>query len=195
MKLISEKEHIEHKVYVFEQCCKGAVIGGLVGLGFKKYMKFQQPLKFQSFNWTIRACMVGMPILGGAAFFGTNGSLKFFENHHRGEHLSKEKYHNLKRIEPLSLTEKLLYKLNNYKYEAVVVAWGGALGMAWKVINRDLYMTKTQKLVQARVYAQAFALGLLLSTFYLSMKEVEIQNKLPKELPNWEKALQEQKDL
>ena len=42
-------------------------------------------------------------------------------------------------------------------------------------------------MIHARVYAQAFTIGVLLSTLYLNMKEVELNNKLPQLPQSWEK--------
>lgn len=77
----------------------------------------------------------------------------------------------------------------------VVGAWAGFLFGAWKIINKDLLLTKTQKLIHARVYAQAFTIGVLLSTLYLNMKEVELNNKLPQLPQSWERVLQDKGEL
>ncbi|RCK65954.1 Respiratory supercomplex factor 2, mitochondrial [Candida viswanathii] len=195
MKLISEQEALEHKQHIFKQCYKGCVVGTVVGLGLVLYMKFKQSVKYNSYNWTIKACMVGMPVIGCATFASLRGSARFFDSRYRADHLSNEKRYKKEHLEELSVSEKIIYKLNQHKYEVVVGAWAGCLYASWRIINRDLLLTRTQKLVQARVLAQAFALGILLSTIYLSMKEVELQKKLPRASPNWEKVLHEQGSL
>lgn len=195
MKLISEQEALEHKQHIFRQCYKGCVAGTAIGIGLFTYMKFRQPVKFNSFNWTIKSCMIGMPLIGCATFASLKGSARFFDSRYRSEHLSSQKLHQKSLLGDLSFSDKIFYKLNEHKYEVVVATWAGSLFAAWKIINRDLILTRTQKLVQARVYAQAFALGILLSTIYLNMKEVELKKKLPEASPNWKQVLQEQGSL
>ena len=52
-------------------------------------------------------------------------------------------------------------------------------------------MTGPQKLVQARMYAQAVTIVLLLSTIVLAMKEEELNKGKPAPLPEWKKVLLE----
>ena len=44
------------------------LIGSVIGLGLIRYFKFKQPLKYNSFNWTVKACLYTMPTLGFTAF-------------------------------------------------------------------------------------------------------------------------------
>ncbi|EMG49181.1 RCF2 Respiratory supercomplex factor 2 [Candida maltosa Xu316] len=195
MKIISSQEKVEHKTHILHQCYKGCVVGAVAGVALISYMKFKQPIKYNTFNWTIKASMIGMPVIGCAAFASLKGSARFFDQHYRADHLSHEKESRVQKLQDLSLSEKMLLKLNEHKYKFIIGAWAGSLYAAWRILNKDLYLSRTQKFIHARVYAQAFALGLLLSSFYLSMKNVEIQKKLPQPLPNWQQALQEQGNL
>jgi len=52
-------------------------------------------------------------------------------------------------------------------------------------------MTTAQKLVQARVYAQALTVALLLGTLFLSMREAELKKSEPEPIPEWKKYLEE----
>lgn len=53
-------------------------------------------------------------------------------------------------------------------------------------------MTLAQKAVQARVYAQAITVVLLLGTLLLSMHERELAAKEPAPVPEWKRYLAEQ---
>jgi len=46
----------------------------------------------------------------------------------------------------------------------VLVSWLGAMGIALTIVGRNKYLSTTQKLVQARVYAQGLTLAVLLGT-------------------------------
>ena len=195
MKLITENEKSDHKSHIMKQGSKGFLIGSVVGLGLIRYFKFKQPLKYNSFNWTIKACLYTMPTLGFTAFLTDNGGTQFFKSRYRSPHLQQEKQVKSQQLDNLSMLERIIYRLNEHKYKLVVGAWAGFLFGAWRVINKDLLLTKTQKLIHARVYAQAFTIGILLSTLYLNMKEVELNNKLPQLPQSWERVLKEKGGL
>lgn len=50
--------------------------------------------------------------------------------------------------------------------------WG-----SWVYVNRDPLLTKTQKFVTARMYAQFLTVGLLLASIGLSMYEENLNKK------------------
>lgn len=57
------------------------------------------------------------------------------------------------------------------KYRLVVAGWAASMVGSFWAVNRDKYMTKSQKIVQARVYAQGLTVLLLLGTVFLSVAE------------------------
>lgn len=77
MKLITENEKNDHKSHIMKEGSKGFLIGSVIGLGLIRYFKFKQPLKYNSFNWTVKACLYTMPTLGFTAFLTDNGGTQF----------------------------------------------------------------------------------------------------------------------
>jgi hypothetical protein len=51
----------------------------------------------------------------------------------------------------------------------VTASWVASMGIAFSLVARNKYLTGAQKLVQARVYAQALTLGVLIATAALEV--------------------------
>lgn len=95
----------------------------------------------------------------------------------------------------LTPSERVFQTLSKYKYQVIVGAWAALLYGSWRYVNKDKYMLTTQKAVQARVYAQAITVVLLLLTILLAMKENEIKAKEEPKKPHWQQALEEERDM
>jgi hypothetical protein len=50
------------------------------------------------------------------------------------------------------------------RYPIVTASWVASMGIALGLVGRNPYLSKTQKLVQARVYAQGLTLAVLIAT-------------------------------
>lgn len=50
------------------------------------------------------------------------------------------------------------------RYKIVGASWIASMGIAFSLVNRNKYLSGTQKLVQARVYAQFLTLGVLVAS-------------------------------
>lgn len=50
------------------------------------------------------------------------------------------------------------------RYSIVTVSWVASMGIALGLVGRNPYLSKAQKLVQARVYAQGLTLAVLIAT-------------------------------
>ncbi|KAK6462867.1 hypothetical protein DFJ63DRAFT_175940 [Scheffersomyces coipomensis] len=191
MKIISEEEKAAHSRFVLIQGLKGCAVGAGIAFGLTRYLKFKQPLRYSQFNASIKTALWAMPTVTMGAFFADDGSVEFDNSTYRSDYFKKQEEEKLLRYNNLSVSEKMLHQLNEKKYETVVVAWAASLYGSWKLVNRDQYMTRAQKLVQARVYAQAFTVLLLLGTLLLSVHEAELQKKEPAPVPEWKKYLEE----
>lgn len=195
MKIISEEEKNEHKNTVLKEGLKGCLIGAAVGVGIMQFLKFRQPLRYARFNNSVRASLIIMPAITVGAFYADDGSVKFDQEKYRSGYLKQKDEEELKMLERMTTSEKIIHNLNENKYKYVVTAWAGSLYGAWKLVSRDKYMTNTQKLVQARVYAQAITVVLLLGTILLSLRDAELKKKQPAPVPEWRRYLEEQERL
>lgn len=50
------------------------------------------------------------------------------------------------------------------RYSIVAASWIASMGAAFTIVSRNKYLTRAQKLVQARVYAQGLTLAVLIAT-------------------------------
>lgn len=77
-----------------------------------------------------------------------------------------------------------------HKYQLVTAGWAASMIGSFWAVNRDKIMTKSQKIVQARVYAQTLTVLLLLGTVFLSVTEPKDDKKRALEQSkSWEKDL------
>jgi len=191
MKILSDEEKIAHRNAVLVEGLKGCVIGLGVPYGLVYTVKRKMPIRYNQFNASIKAAMWAMPTISLGAFFADEGSVKFDEQTYRSDYLQKIEEEKLLRYSKLSTGDKVFHNLNENKYQIIVGTWAASLYGSWKLVNRDRYMTTAQKLVQARVYAQALTVALLLGTLFLSMREAELKKSEPEPIPEWKKYLEE----
>lgn len=191
MKILSDEEKNAHWNAVLYEGAKGCAIGAGVAFGLVTYVKRKMPVRYSHMNTSIKTAMWAMPTITVGAFFADEGSLKFDEKVYRSDYLDKQKREAEERYQNLATSDKVFHNLNENKYKIIVGSWAASLYGSWRLVNRDPYMTTAQKLVQARVYAQAITVVLLLSTLFLSMREAEMKKKEPAAIPEWKKYLEE----
>ncbi|KAK6455933.1 uncharacterized protein RJT20DRAFT_51767 [Scheffersomyces xylosifermentans] len=194
MKIVSEEEKLAHRKVVLTEGVKGCFVGAAIAFGLVKAVKARHPVRFAQMSTSIKTAMWAMPTITMGAFFADDGSVKFDEDNYRSDFLKKQEEEKLAAYNRLSSTDKVLHQLNENKYKIIVSSWAASLYGSWRLVNRDPYMTKAQKIVQARVYAQAITVVLLLSTLLLSMHEAELQKTEPVKVPEWKKYLAEQEE-
>lgn len=195
MKILTEEEVQAHKNHVLIENIKGCAVGGLVGLGLIQYVKRRYPVKWSKFNFSVKTAMFAMPTITIGAYFADDGSIQFDHDKYQGDYRSKIQQEKENTYSSLTQSEKIIHNLNENKYAIIVSAWAASLYGSWKLVDRDPYMTRPQKLVQARVYAQGITVILLLSTILLSMQESKIKAKQPAEIPEWKRYLAEQEEI
>ncbi|CUM63248.1 uncharacterized protein PRCAT00000819001 [Priceomyces carsonii] len=192
MKILSDEEKNAHWNAVLYEGAKGFGIGLVGSFLLVQGVKRRYPLRFSQFNPSIKTAMWIMPTISLAAFFADQGSVKFDETRYRSDYIQQVQDEQIKKWDNLSLSEKLLLKLDENKYKIIITTWAASLYGSWHIINRDKYMTTAQKAVQARVIAQAITVVLLLGTILLSVHESEMKKLEPAEVPEWKKFLEEE---
>lgn len=189
MKIITDEEKRAHIAHITAEGAKGLVVGGMLSAGMFVYFKKRMPVRFNSWNTSIKTCVLTMPTIGMGAFYADQGSWEFDKEMHHSEHTQAKLLEEYRHWNRLSTGEKMFSGLNNNKYTIIVSAWAASLYASWVIVNRDKYMTIAQKAVQARMYAQGITIILLLGTILLAIKDEEINRKKPAELPEWKKVL------
>ncbi|OLL24836.1 Respiratory supercomplex factor 2 [Neolecta irregularis DAH-3] len=81
----------------------------------------------------------------------------------------------------------------NHRYHIILGSWALGMGGSFALVARNKYLTTGQKLVQARMYAQAITLAVLLGTAGLSQVGEDGNEVEPSEKKRaiWEEELAE----
>lgn len=189
MKLIDEHHKNQHWQHTLAQGAKGLVLGLGVSAVFVSAFKRRYPVQYGLYTQTIKACMWTLPTLGLGAFWADEGSVKFSEMMHRSDYLTQTKREERERLAQLSVGDRLFLKASENRYKLIVGAWAASLAGAWSMVSGDRVMTTAQKAVQARMYAQAFTVLLLLSTIAMSVRERDLALPAPK--PDWKRIIED----
>lgn len=90
-----------------------------------------------------------------------------------------------------SLYDKFMDFMGVNKYKVIVGGWAASMAGSFYLVNRDKYMTKSQKIVQARVYAQGLTVAMLLASVFLSVNDTQDNNqKADSQSHSWERDIQ-----
>ncbi|KAJ8145438.1 hypothetical protein OXX80_004426 [Metschnikowia pulcherrima] len=191
MKIIDREEKEAHASFVMSEGLRGMFYGSVVSVGLFAYLRTRHPARFARFNTSIKACILTMPTISLAAFYADEGSVEFDRLMYSQGHTNKQVLDQYKEWKNMPASDKIVTALGTHKYKIILASWAASMYGSWVFVNRDKVMTAPQKLVQARMYAQAFTIVLLLSTIVLAMKEEEVKKNQPKPLPEWKKVLVE----
>lgn len=191
MKLITKEEKAAHMNHVAAEGFKGLIYGAIGSAGLFYYFKTRHPLKFKVLTPSVKTAMLAMPTISMAAFWADQGSWEFDQETYQSSFNKSKKLEEYREWNKLSQQDKIITSLNNQKYPIILSAWAASLYGSWVFVNRDKIMSTAQKAVQARMYAQALTIILLLGTVLLAVKEQEIEKKKPAAVPEWKKILLE----
>jgi hypothetical protein len=69
----------------------------------------------------------------------------------------------------MSLSQRASHFAYHNKYKIIMAGWAASLAGSFWVVNRDKFMSTSQKLVQARMYAQGLTVLMLVASVFLSV--------------------------
>ncbi|KAK5663502.1 hypothetical protein OQA88_3932 [Cercophora sp. LCS_1] len=164
MKVISKEEEDAH----YKVVIKGGLVGGSIGLALglagvvgasRRYPAFRQlTVPFRSF-------LVSSTGTFGAIVTAERYSVNFQRardpmNRYLDE--SQRAADEIRKAE--SAPKKFMDWGRENRYSIVFTSWIAAMGLAMAMVGRNKYLSTSQKLVQARVYAQGLTLAVLIAT-------------------------------
>lgn len=163
MKVISKEEEQAH----YNQVLKGGAIGGSVGfaLGLAGVLGASRRYPgFRSLTLPFRTFLVSSATTAGAIITAERYSINF----HRAQdprNFYKDTSERAKEIRwaQESNGAKFVEWARQNRYSLVGASWVAAMGVALALVSRNKYLTTSQKLVQARVYAQGLAVAVMLA--------------------------------
>jgi len=164
MKVISKEEEQEHYNVVLKSGAIGGSIGlaaGIAGvtLASRRYPAFRSlTLPFRSFLVTSAGTF--------AAIISAERSSINYQRAKDPMYFYKDAAQQM--AEKVRQNENASARLKDWgrqnRYSIVFTSWIAAMGIALALVNRNKYLTTSQKLVQARVYAQGLTLAVLIAT-------------------------------
>lgn len=164
MKVISKEEEAAH----YSQVLKGGFIGGSVGLAgglagvllaSRRYTVIRQlTLPFRTFLVTSSATF-------GAITTAERYSLAFQKAKDPMNFYKDDAQRALEQAREAQGTKgKFMEWGRENRYTIVFTSWIAAMAIALGIVGRNKYISTSQKLVQARVYAQGLTLAVLIAT-------------------------------
>lgn len=167
MKIISKEEVRDYTNAIYTGFAKGMAVGAVASLGLWQAIKTRQI--YRTMTATTRTFVfLALPIA-----FGTTNlewvSLKFDMDTHKFGEGSEVALEEQRKIDELPLGQKIKYYAGENKYRIITGAWAASMAGSFWWVNRDRYMNKAQKIVQARMYAQSITIALLLGSMLLSV--------------------------
>lgn len=174
MKLISEEEKKAHSNVIMVGGIKGLLLGTALTGGLYAFAPKHYPGIFK-LPWSIRTAIFVVPPAFIAILNAELCSNDFDYEMYSSEASQKRILAEHKRWEALSTSEKAFEVISTKKYSIITGLWAASMWGSWVYVNRDPLLTKTQKFVTARMYAQFLTVGLLLGSIGLSMYEENLE--------------------
>ncbi|WVQ94204.1 hypothetical protein IAU59_001282 [Kwoniella sp. CBS 9459] len=109
--------------------------------------------------------------------------------------LDREAVIEAERWERMSFVDKMGDWAGRHKYQLIGAGWIGSLGLAWGITARNKLQSTSQKVVQARMWAQALTVGLLFATSYASFSQASEEPRAPHEDHTWRAILEQDPHL
>jgi hypothetical protein len=163
MKVISKEEEQAH----YSEVLKGGFLGGSVGLalGLAGVLAAQRRYAgFRNLTLPFKSFLVSSAATAGAMVTAERYSIAFHKaqdprNFYKD---TAQRAQELRRAQETK-TQKFVNYCRENRYTLVGASWVVAMGVALALVNRNKYLTTSQKLVQARVYAQGLAVAVMLA--------------------------------
>ncbi|CDR40424.1 CYFA0S05e00408g1_1 [Cyberlindnera fabianii] len=195
MKLLTDEEIDAHWWATAEGGAKGLIAGSLISLGIFKFGARRWPGFPKNLSYSIRTAIAISPPTVAMTIWAEESSNEFDRQMYSGAEGKRllEEYNNWA---ALPFKQKFLEGVINNKYKIIVGAWAASMYGSWVFVDRDPIMTKAQKIVQARMYAQFLTVGLLLGSIGLSMYDEKHhpEHYKKEKLSDWERILQEEEE-
>lgn len=165
MKIISKEEEQEHYGHVL----RGGLVGGSAGmaLGLLGVIGASRRYPaFRSLTLPFRSFLVSSTATFGAIVIAERYGVQYQRSRDPMNNFLDQEHRELEaaRRADKSERQRLMDWGRENRYGIVFVSWIAAMGLALAMVGRNKYISTSQKLVQARVYAQGLTLAVLIAT-------------------------------
>ncbi|EPS40126.1 hypothetical protein H072_6059 [Dactylellina haptotyla CBS 200.50] len=178
MKILTKEEEDEHYAAVV----KGGLKGGAYGLGIggaSAYLLNHRYPFFRSLTLPLKAFFVTSSATFALIVAADNASRGFEATRHHTnitfqDETARILAENRARMTP---KERFMDWGRENRYKIVGTSWVASMAGSLALVYRDKYLTRAQKLVQARVYAQGLTLMVLLASAAFEISDARSGNR------------------
>ncbi|KAL2134146.1 hypothetical protein VTI74DRAFT_908 [Chaetomium olivicolor] len=174
MKIISKEEEQEHYGVVVRGGLIGGAVGLALGLGGVVFASRRYPA-FRSLTLPFRSFLVTSSGTFGAIVVAERWSINYQRSHDEMNNYLEATHRAVEQARQANKTEKqrLMDWGRENRYTIVFASWIAAMGIAMAMVGRNKYLSTSQKIVQARVYAQGLTLAVLIATAALETADAK----------------------
>ncbi|KAL8992248.1 MAG: hypothetical protein Q9169_007250 [Polycauliona sp. 2 TL-2023] len=166
------------KYWDIPETLKGGIGGGIVGLGLGALGVYGAAARFPAFR-SLTVPLRAFLVTSSGTFAAIISADHFSRAYEKAQH-PEEQFEDsaakarAERRSRESNYERFMSFGKEYRYKIVGVSWVASMAAALTIVGRSPYLSTTQKLVQARVYAQGLTIAVLIAT---AVFEVGDRNK------------------
>ncbi|GMG39517.1 unnamed protein product [Ambrosiozyma monospora] len=166
----SREEEAAEKHALMTGGLRGLALGGLISGTIFALSPRYYPSLLRMTNSVKTAIVVTPPMFLGL----TNSQLSsnaFKESLHSSDFVKQRLLEEHSEWAKMSTSERMANEFELHKYQIITGMWAASMYGSWWYVNRDKLLTKAQKFVQARMYAQVITIGILFGAMGLTMYE------------------------
>ncbi|WRT63270.1 uncharacterized protein IL334_000173 [Kwoniella shivajii] len=152
----------------------GGLRGAALGVGLSTslfYILRRQSAYYRNLPTPLKALGYVVIIMPCVSISGEKAGEAYTRSQYDGiakRELDREAQIEHERWQNLSTVQKGTDWAGRHKYGLVGASWVGSLGLAWGLVSRNKLQTTSQKVVQARMWAQGLTVGLLMASALLT---------------------------
>jgi len=169
MKILTKEEEQAH----YNATVKGGITGGLIGLALGGAAVYGAHRRFATFR-AITLPMKTFLVTSSGTFISivaADRASRKYENARDPQRQYRDKA--TLDQDAVRASESYYQRFKDWgrenRYPIVTASWVASMGIAFALVGRNPYLSRAQKLVQARVYAQGLTLAVLVATAAFEM--------------------------
>ncbi|KAL8769879.1 MAG: hypothetical protein Q9209_004317 [Squamulea sp. 1 TL-2023] len=164
MKILTKEEEQAH----YNETLKGGIGGGIVGLGLGALGVWGAAARFPAFR-SLTIPLRAFLITSSGTFAAIVSADHFSRAYEKAQHPEEQFEDSAAKARAEERSRQSNYERfmtfgKENRYKIVGVSWVASMAAALTIVGRSPYLSTTQKLVQARVYAQGLTLAVLVAT-------------------------------
>lgn len=178
MKILTKEEEDEHYAAVVKGGLKGGAYGLGIGLASAFLLNHRYPF-FRNLTLPLKAFLVSSTATFALIVTAENTSRQFEISRLKANISYQDRTAAIlaENRARMSTQEKFMDWGREHRYKIVGASWVASMAGSLALVYRDKYLSRAQKLVQARVYAQGLTLMVLLASAAFEISDARSGNK------------------